>query len=191
MDTISKFHKERAHVGLLRQVLIQVVGRSNEADGIPACCRQLLLHAPRIGCAEIAALIWSACRWGELQSLDWASVKAHRSCYVTQTKVQSSRRIRIPADVPDDVLQRLRLPVALPWHSRKRVAQSIRIALEEMGKAPPPGVKAGAHLVRHLTASGLSWAGWDQRNIASRLGHHETDSTAAYIHTRAEWQPAS
>lgn len=184
---VHSFYQTRARHTRLRQALKRMVTAARPSDGIPEPCRQLLMAAPRVGKAELGALILAACRWSELATIDWSHLVQHRSAIVSQPKTESTKRITVPHRVGREILEHVRTPVQLPLHSRKRVQSCIEKAFHDSPIAPPRGVKRGTHAVRHLTASALHWSGWEREEIADRLGHHDPDSTTAYIHTKEDW----
>lgn len=189
--TVHEFYRTRARHAKLRKALNHIVTRSRTSDGIPDICRKLQRAAPQVGAAELGALILAACRWGEIETIDWACVVRHQYAFVTQKKTESRRRFKLPPHIDESVLHRVETPVHLPLHSRKRVQSCIRRAMRAINLRPPVGIKSGTHIVRHLTATGLADAGWKTEDIADRLGHHDHESTRHYIHATAAWRTAS
>lgn len=189
--TVNDFYRERARHSKLRKALSHVVSRSRTSDGIPDVCRRLHRRAPLVGSAELGALILAACRWGEIETIDWACLTRHRYAFVTQKKTETRRRIKVPPQIDHAALRRVKTPVHLPLHSRKRVQSCIRKGMRAINLRPPIGIKSGTHIVRHLTATGLADAGWQIEDIADRLGHHDEESSRHYIHATAAWRTAS
>lgn len=185
-------HEARAEARykLLRSALIRSVVHAEPPRPIPEPIRNMVLAAPRFAAGEIAAMALVCCRWGELPTIDWAHVKRYQRGRVTMPKVGRTRKFQLPEGVGRSAWRAVRVPVLLPFRSREQAARGVRTALKWMDMRPPRGVKSGTHLVRHLTASAMHWAGCPVEAIASRLGHAVESSTAAYIHNRAAWRAA-
>ena len=186
--TSQQWYQQRAEVKALGQALTRAVDRGRRTNAIPSLAGDVWQEIAGVGKAEIAGMMVTACRWGELATVDWWALLRRGSAHVTMPKVKRSRRVDLPAPVRQSVASRVARTVALPWHSRRPVADTLRRAVEAAGLRPPLGIQSGTHLVRHLIASGMADEGAARDEIAERLGHEQTTSSAEYIHPIPVWR---
>lgn len=188
--TVVDQHVRRRRQAAVRNAVELCLDRASVRGDVPPVVYRLAQSVPRHVFAEVGLLAWLACRWGELSTIDVSDVQEDGRIWIWQSKVaewSSTRRL------PSEVVQRwaqVHPETEIPAQSRKTVSRWIRRTLRERGLGYPRGVQSGTHLIRHLTASGLAWQGEDPAAISERLRHSNAETTAEYIHTKADWQPA-
>jgi len=188
--TLTDHDVHRIQRARLRAAVERSVRKQRERGAVPGPAAKLVERVAKHVTPEVGLLVWTACRWGELQTLDVGRLQDNRQAWIWQSKVGAWRSTPRLTTGEAERWRSVADDIQIPDQSRKRVSRWIRRALRGMGWQPPRSVLAGTHLVRHVTASALAWRGWDVGEIADRLGHSDTQTTTEYIHSAAAWSVA-
>lgn len=189
-DGLPQYRERRRRRSLLGSALARSVALECADRTWPRLLFRFLSLVRRSAQPEVAALIWTAARWGELPTIDWSRVAEQQPAMISMGKVGGTRPTPSPPIGAQAEWQRVDHPILLPGQSRTTVAEAVRVRLREMGLSPPPGVQGGTHAIRHLIGSAMHWRGAPVDVIADRLGHREEQTTAEYIHIKAAWRTA-
>lgn len=188
--TLTDHDIQRLRRGRLRQAVEASVEDGAERGLVPEMLARLVGSIPKHVTPEVGLLVWACCRWGEITTLEIEDVQQEGQGWIWMSKVGSWRSTPRVSEEVQAQWKAVDPSVIVPYQSRRRVSDWIRRTLRERGIGTPRGILQGTHLIRHLTASVMSWQGTGRKEIARRLGHEDEATTAEYIHTKAAWQPA-
>ena len=160
---------------------------------VPGEERRLLAHATLWLANLITAALETACRRGELLSLQWRDVSLARreiTLRAEKTKTRELRRIPISAKLAG-VLDMLRLdPTGAPhgpdaYVFGDRIGRRIADPKKAWAKACRLAgiVDLKLHDLRHEAASRLLEAGWPLQHVQAQLGHADAKTTSIYTNT--------
>jgi len=145
-------------------------------------CRSLLLLFTRLGMrtGEVAAL--------SLDDIDWIG----GSILIRSGKNRRDRSLPLPLEVGEALVAHLRnprpptaprvvFPASLPPFSATQNYNRVRAEIRKLlRKAGIRGVRLGAHVLRHTSASTMVNNGASFKEVADVLGHKSLQTTAIY-----------
>lgn len=181
--------------GILSQDLAEVAAGRQFGLGIASCVEamvregtldpmsyRIITALPRSAQGVSTLLAWSHCRWSELRSVDLPAL-IHRAPLRIRGTKGSADRIVQPRPAGDAVLWAT-VPHNAPLCtiSYDTVCANIRLASRRLGLPDLAGCQRSTHLFRHCWASWQAALGTDLSDISAGLGHHQSESTAHYIH---------